>query len=97
MNDTYISITGMQHYHGSQPFSVGGKLCCTKEPDNPADDEAIAVSLQPFGKVGYVANSIYTRAAGTRSAGRIYDSVPDTFSVTVACVTSTTVIAKVKE
>lgn len=45
-----------------------------KDPDNLHDHEAIKVDMLPLGKIGYVANCVYTVPKGCRSAGRIYDT-----------------------
>ncbi len=37
MKEKYITITGMSHYYGMNPFKVGKKLICIKEPYNPYD------------------------------------------------------------
>lgn len=41
MKDKYITITEMGHYYGMQPFSVGKKIKCVKDNNNPYDSEAI--------------------------------------------------------
>ncbi|MBE5781610.1 MAG: DNA-binding protein [Clostridiales bacterium] len=97
MSEMYLSITGVNHYYGMEPFAIGRRFLCVKEPDNPYDDEAIRVVLPLKGVVGYVANSVYSRAKGTLSAGRIYPEVGDRFLVQVAFSTHSTVIAKVVE
>ena len=48
-----------------------------------------------MGLVGYVANSVSTTANGTMSAGRIYDSVGDSFYAKVMFMTQSKVICKV--
>lgn len=93
--ELYITITGMKYYYGLKPFSVGKKLRCKKEPNNPADDEAIVVSMKEIGTVGYVSNSPFTGATGTMSAGRIYEKVDKKFMVEVMFITSTKVICRV--
>lgn len=95
MKERYITITGTNHYYGMRPFSVGKKLKCVKEPDNPYDGEAIKVVMKEIGKVGYVANSAYTVAVGTMSAGRIYDKIGKKFHVEVMFITASKVICRV--
>ena len=46
---------------------------CIKDKNNPYDSEAIKVVMKEIGTVGYIANSPYTTATGTMSAGRIYE------------------------
>ena len=97
MKEKYITITGMNHYYGLRPFSVGKKLKCIKEKNNPYDDEAIKVVMKGIGTVGYIANSPYTAATGTLSAGRIYEKVKKKFVVEVMFITSSKVICQVVE
>lgn len=97
MKERYITITGTNHYYGMRPFSVGKRLKCVKEPDNPYDGEAIKVVMKEIGTVGYVANSTYTVATGTMSAGRIYDRVGKKFRVEVMFITASKVICRVME
>ena len=97
MKEKYITITGMNHYYGLQPFSVGKKLKCIKEKDNAYDSDAIKVVMKEIGTVGYVANNPYTAATGTLSASRIYDKVKKKFVVEVMFITSSKVICKVVE
>lgn len=97
MKEKYITITGMNHYYGIKPFSVGKKVKCIKEKNNPYDDEAIKVVMKEIGTVGYVANSPYTAATGTLSAGRIYEKVKKKFIVEVMFITSSKVICRVVE
>lgn len=97
MNDLYITITGFKHYYDKAPLRIGNLIRCSKEPDNPVDAEAIRCFLPMIGTVGYVANSSGTVAGGTRSAGRIYDQVPDKFYVRVCFTTCTKVICKVEQ
>ncbi|KEF39345.1 HIRAN domain-containing protein [Schinkia azotoformans MEV2011] len=75
--EVFVTIVGSRHYKGSEIFRVGQIVRLVKDFENSYDDEAIAVELEPFGKVGYVANSTSTVARGTKSAGRIYDSFDD--------------------
>ena len=97
MNATYISIVGFEQYFGMEPFKIGALLTCRKDPDNEYDDEAIAVFRSGTGKVGFIANSVHTKANGTSSAGRIYDSVGDKFTVTVRFTTRNCVIAEITD
>lgn len=90
-----MTITGMRHYYGMAPFKVGKKISCVKEPFNPYDSEAIYCELKHVGKVGYIANSPYTTATGTKSAGGIAHKVKKRFKVEVMFITGHSVICKV--
>lgn len=80
MEDKYVTVTGMKYY--THPaFYTGDVLHCVKEPKNSVDTEAIYAEIPIFGKVGYVANTWHTKARGTFSAGRIYDTVGKEFFV----------------
>ena len=46
-----------------------------KREDNEYDKEAIKVTYEGLGKIGYVANSSYTVLGDSMSAGRIYDKI----------------------
>ena len=61
MKKVYVTITGMKYYYGFNPFSIGKKLTCKKEHNNPYDSEAIKVTMKNIGTVGYIANSPYTK------------------------------------
>ena len=95
MKDRYITITGMNHYYGLKPFSVGKKLQCIKDKNNPYDSEAIKVVMKDIGTVGYVANSPCTKAAGTTSASGINPYMKKKFRVKVMFITSSKVICRV--
>ncbi len=97
MAEQYITIVGFGNYYDIRPFSIGTQILCEKEPDNAHDSEAIRAVLPVLGTVGYVANSVHTKANGTRSAGRIYEQVGDKFLVRVAFTTRTKVIAKIEQ
>ena len=71
------------------------KLRLEKEPDNEFDKEAIQISLEGLGKIGYVANSPYTVIGETISAGRLYDKMGDTAYAKVVLVTPNGTICKV--
>ena len=74
MKNVYFTITGMNHYFGSDFLKSGMKVKLRKEPDNAYDKEAIKVELKGLGTIGHVANSTRTVLGESRSAGRIYDS-----------------------
>lgn len=75
MKNIYFTITGMNHYYGSDFLEKDMKVKLIKEPDNEYDKEAIRVELKGLGKIGYVANSPYTVIGESRSAGRLYDLI----------------------
>lgn len=97
MKEHYITITGFDHYYGRKPFKIGKRLKCVKEPDNAYDEEAIKVVLKHIGTVGYVANSVYTVARGSSSAGAIAHLVNRTFLAEVMFITNSMVICRVVE
>ena len=51
------------------------KIRLEKEPDNEYDKEAIKVTYEGLGKIGYVANSPWTVQGESISAGRLYDKI----------------------
>ncbi len=57
-------ITIMELHH----LRLGRRLNVSKEPNNPYDGEAIKATMKQIGTIGYVANSPYTVATGTKSA-----------------------------
>ncbi|HHX04423.1 MAG TPA: DNA-binding protein [Tissierellia bacterium] len=95
MKKMYVTVAGFQHYAGLQPFYIGAKLHCEKEPQNPYDNEAIRVSIYPLGTVGYIANSVHTKANGTKTASGVYSQLPDSFTIQVLFTTRTKVICQV--
>ncbi len=97
MTEHYVTITGFKHYYDLAPFKIGNLIRCSKDPENQYDGDAIRCSLPQIGTVGYLANSPSTLAGGTRSAGRIYDHVPDKFYVRVCFTTFTKVICRIEE
>ena len=46
-----------------------------RKKGNEYDNEAIKVTYEGLGKIGYVANSSYTVLGDSMSAGRIYDKI----------------------
>lgn len=95
MSEKYISVVGLRHYFGSEIFHVDQMVTLKKDYENTHDDEAIAVHIESVGKVGYVANSTYMVARGTRSAGRIYDSFDEEIAGEVCFVVRDCVIVKI--
>ncbi len=60
MAKIFITLTGTKHYFGNDFLEKGMKIRLEKEPDNEYDKEAIKVTYEGLGKIGYVANSSYT-------------------------------------
>lgn len=83
MEKIYFTITGTNHYFGNEFLKQDMKVRLIKEPDNDYDKEAIKVELEGLGIIGYVANSPYTVAGESYSAGRLYDKIGDTSEGTV--------------
>ena len=81
MKKVYITITGMDHYHGTDFLENGVKVRLIKDPDNKYDHEAIRVEMEGLGKIGYVANSTYTVLGDSMSAGRLYDRIGQTVEI----------------
>lgn len=75
MSKIYFTLTGTNHYFGKDFLKKGTKIRLEKEPDNEYDKEAIKVTYEGLGKIGYAANSSYTVLGDSMSAGRIYDKI----------------------
>lgn len=95
MTKIFITLTGTKYYFGSDFLKKGDRLKLTKEPDNKYDKEAILVSYEGFGKIGYVANSSHTVIGESVSAGRLYDRIRDTAFAKVMSVTPLGTICKI--
>ena len=83
MNKIFFTITGTNHHYGHDFFEPNMTVRLVKEPDNDVDKEAIKVEMEGLGHVGYVANSPYTLAGESFSAGRLYDKIGDVAEGTV--------------
>ena len=92
MNKIYFTIAGTNHFFGNDFLKPDMKVRLTKEPDNDYDKEAIKVELDGLGTIGYVANSPYTVAGESYSAGRLYDKIGDTAEGTVMYVLNSGVL-----
>ena len=79
----YFTLTGTNHYYGTDFLKKGMIVELKKEPDNEFDPEAIRVVLEGVGKIGYVANSPFTIQGDSMSAGRIYDKIGNKATGTV--------------
>ena len=87
MAKVFITLTGTKHYFGNDFLEKGTKIRLEKEPDNEYDKEAIKVTYEGLGKIGYVANSSYTVIGDSMSAGRLYDKIGKTAYAKVELVT----------
>lgn len=96
MKSAYITVTGTNHYFGTDFIKHKMVLTLIKEPDNKHDKEAIRVELQGLGKIGYVANSTYTVLGESISAGRLYDKIGESATASVRHILSNGIICKVK-
>ena len=90
----YFTITGTRYRYGHDFMKPGMKVTLEKEPDNEYDAEAIRVTMEGLGQIGYVANSTYTVKGESCSAGRIYDRIGKKASGTVKVVLTDGVICK---
>lgn len=95
MENTFITVTGLDHYLGTNPFRVGRLVKLIKEEDNIHDSDAIRVAMPYLDTVGYVANSVYTVYQGTCSASRIYEHVGKTAYAQIMFITHSSVIARI--
>ncbi len=95
MAKVFITLTGTKHYFGKDFLEKGTKIRLEKEPDNEYDKEAIKVTYEGLGKIGYVANSSYTVMGDSMSAGRLYDKIGDVAYAKVVLVTETGTICKI--
>lgn len=92
---TFFTLTGTKHYFGNEFLEAGMRLELVKEPDNEHDKEAIYVTLEGLGKIGYVANSPYTVIGESMSAGRLYDKIGDTALGEILYITTQGILCKV--
>ena len=97
MKDIIFTITGMNHYYGSDFLEKGMKVKLVKDPDNEYDKEAIRVEMKGLGQIGYVANSTHTVLGESYSAGRMYDLMKKKAKGKVLIVTHRGAICELKE
>ena len=97
MSKIYFTLTGTNHYCGKEFLKKGTKIRLEKEPDNEYDKEAIKVTYEGLGKIGYVANSSYTVLGDSMSAGRIYDKIDDQANAKVVMVTPNGTLCKLSK
>ena len=95
MAKVFITLTGTKHYFGNDFLKKGTKIQLEKEPDNEYDKEAIKVTYEGLGKIGYVANSSYTVIGESMSAGRLYDKIGDVAYAKVILITPVGTICKI--
>ena len=95
MAKIFITLTGTKHYFGNDFLKKGIKVRLEKDPDNEYDKEAIKVTDEGLGKIGYVANSSYTVIGESMSAGRLYDKIGDVAYAKVILVTPAGTICKI--
>ena len=95
MAKVFITLTGTKHYFGNDFLKKGTKIRLEKEPDNEYDKEAIKVTYEGLGKIGYVANSSYTVIGDSMSVGRLYDKIGKTAYAKVELVTQAGAICKI--
>ena len=97
MSKIYFTLTGTKHYYGKDFLKKGAKIHLEKEQDNEYDKEAIKVTYEGLGKIGYIANSSYTVIGDSMSAGRIYDKIGDTAKAKVVLVTDCGIICRLSK
>ena len=93
----WFTLTGTNHYCGSDFLEPGMKIRLEKEPDNRHDHEAIKVLMDGVGHIGYVANSPWTVVGESFSAGRLYDRIGDTAKGKVRLVTDRGILCTLKQ
>ena len=93
----WFTLTGTNHYLGSDFLEKGMKVRLEKEPDNRHDREAIKVLLDGVGHIGYVANSPWTVLGESFSAGRLYDRIGDTAKGKIRLITDRGVLCTLKQ
>ncbi|SKB47198.1 HIRAN domain-containing protein [Lachnospiraceae bacterium] len=96
MKDIFFTLTGTNHYYGSDFLKNGMNVKLVKEPDNEYDKEAIRVEIKGLGKIGYVANSPYTVIGESRSAGRLYDLIKKKAKGKIVLVTPKGILCELK-
>ena len=97
MEKMFFTITGTQFKYGLDIFEKGMQVKLEKDPENEYDREAIKVSIDGLGQVGWVANSIRTVRGESFSAGRLYDKIGDTAVGEVVFVLPDAVLASIAE
>ena len=93
----WFTLTGTNHYCGSDFLEPGMKIRLEKEPDNKHDHEAIKVLMDGVGHIGYVANSPWTVIGESISAGRLYDRIGDTAKGKIRLITDRGILCTLKQ
>ncbi len=97
MKRIFFTLTGTNHYYGTDFLKKGMKIRLKKEPDNEYDKEAICAKIEGLGKIGYVANNTYTVIGESYSAGRLYDHMGKKAKAKVLIVTERGVLCELKD
>ena len=97
MKRIFFTLTGTNHYYGTDFLKKGMKIRLKKEPDNEHDKEAICAELKGLGKIGYVANSTYTVIGDSYSAGRLYEHMGKKAKAKILMVTERGVLCELKD
>lgn len=97
MEKKFFTIAGTQFKYGTEIFEKGMLVNLTKDPENEYDKEAIKVSMEGLGQVGWVANSVRTVRGESFSAGRLYDKIGDTAVGEVMYILPDAVLAAIVE
>ena len=97
MKRIFFTLTGTNHYYGTDFLKKGMKIRLKKEPDNEHDKEAICAELKGLGKIGYVANSTYTVIGDSYSAGRLYEHMGKKAKAKILIVTEGGVLCELKD
>ena len=97
MKRIFFTLTGTNHYYGTDFLKKGMKIRLKKEPDNEHDKEAIGAELKGLGKMGYVANSTYTVIGDSYSAGRLYEHMGKKAKAKILIVTERGVLCELKD
>lgn len=92
----YVTLTGFIHYFGIENVRVNNKYTLKKDIHNSYDDEAIKVVDEKDCTLAYVANSVYTVARGTHSAGYIYDKFEGDIECTIKFIVEECAIAEIE-
>ena len=95
MKEVYITVTGTLYRYGTEMVEKGDILYLKKDTNNEYDTESIQVNHIPFGKIGYVANSVQTVIGECISAGRLYDKIGQTTEAVVTFKSEDYIICKV--
>ena len=95
MKEVYITVTGTLYRYGTEMVEKGDILYLKKDTNNEYDTESIQVNHIPFGKIGYVANSVQTVIGECMSAGRLYDKIGQTAEAVVTFKSEDYIICKV--